>query len=72
MLMNKTRILADFRTHRIAIDPNQVKQFNEDGSLASTQISLDFACRQCRLQGKGTPKTDQELIDMATGYHTKP
>ena len=66
------KFTGDVRTHRMAIDPTQVHQFNSDGSLATMQISLDFACRHCHVSGQVTPKTDQELIQAATGYHTKP
>lgn len=62
---------GDFPTHRMVIDPRQINQFNPDGSLASMQIGLDFACRHCHRQGGVTPKTDQELINAATGYHTR-
>jgi len=65
------KFTGDVRTHRMAIDPSQVHQFNADGSLATMQISLDFACRHCHVEGMVTPKTDQELIQAATGYHTR-
>ncbi len=72
MIMNATgnplSYTGDFRTHVMAIDPVQIGQFNEDGSLASGQISLDFACRHCH----GTTKTDAELQNAASGYHTRP
>jgi len=60
---------GDVRSHVMAIDPYQVAQFNPDGSLAIPQISLDFACRHCHNGIAGTPKTDEELIQMATDYH---
>jgi hypothetical protein len=64
---------GDVRTHLMAIDPQQVGQFNEDGTVALSQISLDFACRHCHNPiGRATVKTDEELIEMATGYHTPP
>lgn len=63
---------GDEATHRMAIDPNQVHQYNSDGSLATTQIALDTACRHCHVEGKLQPLTDAQLIKAATGYHTRP
>ena len=61
---------GDLRTHLMAIDPNQIGQFNEDGTVALSQLSLDFACRSCHSpNGTAIDKTDEELIDMATDYH---
>jgi hypothetical protein len=65
------RFTGDLRTHMMAIDPNQVEQFSEDGTVALSQLSLNFACRHCHVDGGlGTPKTDEELREAATGYHT--
>ena len=62
---------GDIRTHLMAIDPNQIGQFSEDGTTALSQLSLDFACRHCHNDDGFAPvKTDEELIEMATGYHT--
>jgi hypothetical protein len=70
---NAEQFTGDIRTHVVAIDPDQVGQFSEDGSVALSQISLDFACRTChRTDGLGNPKTDEELIETAVGYHTTP
>lgn len=64
---------GDIRTHLVAIDPNQIGQFNEDGTLAQSQISLDYACRTCHhSDGLGFPKTDEELIQTALNYHAVP
>ncbi|WP_420629032.1 multiheme c-type cytochrome [Candidatus Leptofilum sp.] len=64
---------GDLRTHMMAIDPNQVEQFTEDGTVALSQISLNFACRSCHNpDGFATNVTDDELISLATGYHTPP
>lgn len=61
---------GDIRTHLMAIDPNQIGQFNEDGTVALSQLSLDFACRSCHnADGNARVKTDEELIDMAIDYH---
>lgn len=65
---NARGFTGDMRTHVVAIDPRLVHQFNEDGSLASGQISLDYACRRCH----GTTKTDEELQAVAAGYHQVP
>jgi hypothetical protein len=59
---------GDLPTHVMAINPRQVNQFNPDGSLASGQISLDYACRHCH----STTKTDAELEAAAIGYHAIP
>lgn len=63
---------GDIRTHLMAIDPAQIEQFSEDGSVALSQIGLNFACRHCHGAGFGTEKTDEELIAAATGYHDRP
>lgn len=59
---------GDMRTHVVAIDPRLISQFNEDGSLASGQISLDYACRHCH----GSILSDAELLAAASGYHQIP
>ncbi len=66
------KFTGDIRSHEMAIDPTQVGQFSDDGKTSKSQIALDFACKQCHIPGKGLEKTDQELIDMATNYHTQP
>jgi len=63
---------GDIRTHLMAIDPNQIGQFSEDGTSALSQIGLDYACRHCHVEGKGFPKTDEELMATANGYHNPP
>jgi hypothetical protein len=69
---NADRFTGDIRTHLMAIDPTLIGQFSADGKTSASQISLDFACRSCHASGSTLDKTDQELIDMATGYHTRP
>ncbi len=65
------RFQGDIRTHLMAIDPDQIGQFSEDGTTALSQIGLDFACRQCHVEGgTASEKTDEELTERATGYHT--
>jgi hypothetical protein len=62
---------GDLRAHLWAIDPNQVSQFNQDGSAAISQVGLDFACKSCHRDGGiGNAYTDDELIEEATGYHS--
>ncbi len=64
------KFTGDIRTHLMAIDPKQIGQFNEDGSLALSQIGLDFACRHCHVEGgNASPKSDAELIEAASGIH---
>jgi len=60
---------GDIRTHLMGVDPSQIEQFSEDGTVALSQIGLNFACRHCHGAGFGTEKTDEELIAAATGYH---
>ena len=62
---------GDFRTHQVKINPTQIGQFTEDG-LVLPEIGLDFACRHCHGGGLGSPKTDEELLASATGYHSIP
>jgi len=66
------KFTGDIRTHMMGIDPTQIGQFSEDGKVALSQIGLDFACRHCHVEGVGLPKTDEELIRAATGYHSRP
>jgi predicted CXXCH cytochrome family protein len=65
---NTKGFMGDMRTHVVAIDPRKISQFNEDGTLATGQISLDYACRHCH----GTTKSDAELLAVASGYHQIP
>ncbi len=60
--------MGDMRTHVVAIDPLKISQFNADGSLATGQISLDYACRHCH----GSTLTDAELLAAASDYHAVP
>lgn len=64
---------GDIRTHLMAIDPNQIGQFTEDGSQALSQLGLNFACRHCHSdEGMASPKTDEVLKDAANGIHSPP
>ena len=63
---------GDLRTHVMAIDPFQIGQFTEDGSLALSQISLDFACKSCHTPGSSSERSDEELLEAAVDYHARP
>jgi len=64
---------GDLRAHLMAIDPQQIGQFSQNGATILPQIGLDYACRSCHVQGgKATPKTDEQLIAKAVGYHSPP
>jgi mono/diheme cytochrome c family protein len=63
---------GDVRTHRMVIDPTQIGQLSDDGTSMLPQIGLDYACRNCHVRGKGFPKTDEELLAAAAGYHSPP
>jgi predicted CXXCH cytochrome family protein len=65
---NPKAFTGDMSTHVVAIDPTKLRQFKDDGSLATGQISLDYACRRCH----GMTKSDEELLTAATGYHIIP
>jgi predicted CXXCH cytochrome family protein len=62
---NPAGYTGDLPTHVVAIDPRKLNQFNADGSLATGQISLDYACKHCH----GSSKSDTELLTAASGYH---
>jgi hypothetical protein len=67
------RFTGDIRSHMMAIDPEQIEQFTEDGSVALSQIGLNFACRHCHVSGgSASVRTDAELIEKALGYHDRP
>jgi hypothetical protein len=67
------RFTGDIRTHLMAIEPTQVGQFSEDGTVALSQLSLDFACRSCHNpDGFAGEASDEVLIEAATGYHEPP
>ncbi len=72
------KFTGDIRTHLMAIDPTQVDQFvtvtegDTEKTYALSQISLNYACRNCHGGGMGSVKTDEELLAGATGYHDRP
>lgn len=75
---NAEEYTGDIRTHLMAIDPSQIEQFvtvtegGEEKSYAISQIGLNYACRHCHGAGLAMPRTDEELIAGATGYHDQP
>lgn len=74
-LGNSERFRGDIRTHLMAINPTLTSQFNEDGTIAASELALDFACRSCHNDTGldiGPEKTDDELVEAAVGYHTPP
>jgi hypothetical protein len=64
------KFTGDIRTHLMAIDPALLSTFNEDGTLATGQVGLDFACKHCHGGGMATVKSDDQLQATAQGYHT--
>ncbi len=70
---NAETYTGDIRTHLMAIDPNQIEQFNEEGTVALSQLGLNFVCRHCHSEGgDASPKSDEELIKAANGIHNPP
>jgi hypothetical protein len=55
----------------MSISPFQISQTGAAGNPVAAPISLDFACRQCHIQGTASQKSDQELLDMAVDYHAR-
>ncbi len=69
---NPAIFTGDIRTHMMAIDPTQIEQFTEDGTVSLSQIGLNFACRNCHVEeGEASELTDEELIDVAFDYHAR-
>ena len=66
------KFTGDIRTHLMAIDIDQVGQFDPEGTVALSQVSLDFACRHCHQPDTSFDLTDEELRVGATGYHERP
>lgn len=64
------KFTGDIRTHLMAIDPEQIEQFSEDGTTSLSQIGLNFACRHCH--NGIMDKSDEALIELAKGIHTPP
>ncbi len=67
---NAAAYQGDVRTHLFAIDSETMTQFDADGNLAITKVSLDFACKTCHRDGGGASvKSDDDLKARASGYH---
>ncbi len=67
------RFTGDIRTHLMLINPVQIGQFSEDGTVALSELGLDFSCRSCHnADGFASVLTDDELMAVAVGYHTEP
>lgn len=66
---NPDLFTGDLRTHLMAINPNQIEQFDPEGTTSLSEVGLNFACRQCHNGVMGSEKSDRELILTATGYH---
>jgi hypothetical protein len=63
---------GDIRTHLMAIDPDQIGQFSEDGKTALSQIGLDFACRSCHVEGGIAPDMNDNMLQAAAeNYHAE-
>jgi len=70
-LGNPDIFTGDIRTHLMKIDPDQIEQFNEEGNESLSELGLNFVCRHCHVEGGvASPKSDEELISVATGIHT--
>lgn len=67
---NAEKFTGDIRTHLMAINPNQMGQFSEDGSTALSELGLDFACKSCH--NGGFAYEDAVLQEEAKGFHTAP
>lgn len=67
---------GDFRSHLTGIAPYTIEQFVEDregNTEPVPQVALNFACRSCHVENWiARPLTDDQLIDKASGYHTRP
>ncbi len=75
---NADKWTGDTRSHLFGIDPTQIDQFvtategDKQVTYSLSQVGLDFACRHCHVKGVGFNKTDEQLIEMATGFHDRP
>jgi formate-dependent nitrite reductase cytochrome c552 subunit len=67
------RFQGDLRSHLVAIDPDQIEQFTEDGRFSIPVLSLNFACKSCHNpEGAARPRSDEELQANAFNYHARP
>ncbi|MHC4330615.1 MAG: hypothetical protein ACYSWW_21130 [Planctomycetota bacterium] len=61
------------QTVRDSIDPTQLGQFTEDGKLTLSRIGLDFACKNCHVEGgSAITLTDKKLMEKAYNYYSRP
>ncbi|MEW5814498.1 MAG: multiheme c-type cytochrome [Spirochaetota bacterium] len=67
---NAAKFTGDIRTHLMSIDWEQIGQFTADGKKSLSQLGLNFACRNCHVDG-GTASvlSDEQLKQRAFGYH---
>jgi len=65
--------VGDLSSHIFSIntDPN-APQFNEDGTLSMSYLTLPYTCGHCHNDAFATAKTLEELQGRAEGYHTPP
>ncbi len=63
--------IGDHPAHLFAINTDiEADQFSEDGETCNPWVSLEFACRNCHSdEGTWTNYSDEELEDLAVGYH---
>ena len=67
------RFTGDIRTHMMAINYDLTSQFTEDGTMAQSQLALDFACKSCHVEdGDARAREFEELRQAAIGYHFWP
>jgi hypothetical protein len=69
------KFLGDIRTHNPAIDATMIEQTSQVGGVdvfVVSPIGLNYACRSCHNAQRGLPKTDEQLIENAAGYHSRP
>ena len=72
-LGNAAMFTGDIRTHMMAINYDLTSQFTEDGLFALPQLSIDFSCRSCHIEGgSARPRSYEELRPAAVGYHLPP
>jgi hypothetical protein len=72
------RLMGDVSSHLFAINPYAVtaeEQFyttDDDKTFSEGYITLAYACTQCHSEGgMATPKTDDQLQDMAIDFHAR-
>jgi cytochrome c5 len=70
---NLETFTGDIRSHQFSINPDpDASQFNDDGSLSSPYITLNYACKQCHNGERAADRDLETLSEMADGYHTHP